>query len=175
MCIYTCLLACAVTYFLARLHCATECRVVTGVLYSGYPGFKSQSRVVTLTQNLPFFLNPCGPGSVVCKATGYGLDGPGIESRWGATFSAPVQTDPGAHSASCTLGTESFPGVKSGRCVTMTPHPFLVPWPRKSRAILLVPYRLYGLYRVSVPVQWCTLPTLLFLNHPSKFRHRITL
>ena len=24
----------------------------------------------------------CGPGSVVGIATGYGLDGPGIESRW---------------------------------------------------------------------------------------------
>ena len=31
-----------------------------------------------------------GPGSVVGIATGYGLDGPGIESRLGATFSAPV-------------------------------------------------------------------------------------
>jgi hypothetical protein len=25
----------------------------------------------------------CGPDSVVGLATGYGLDGPGIESRWG--------------------------------------------------------------------------------------------
>jgi len=33
-----------------------------------------------------------GPGSVVGIATGYGLEGPGIESRWGARFSAPVQT-----------------------------------------------------------------------------------
>ena len=30
----------------------------------------------------------------------------------GARFSAPVQTGPGAHPASCTMGTESFPGVK---------------------------------------------------------------
>ena len=52
-------------------------------------------------------------GSVVGIATGYGLDGPGIESRWGARFYAPVQTGPGAHPASCTMGTESFPGVKS--------------------------------------------------------------
>ena len=37
-----------------------------------------------------------GPGCVVGIATGYGLDGPGIESRWGAIFSAPVQTGPGA-------------------------------------------------------------------------------
>ena len=33
-----------------------------------------------------------GPGSVVGKATGYGLEGPGIESRWGGgvRFSVPV-------------------------------------------------------------------------------------
>jgi len=27
-----------------------------------------------------------GPGSVVGVATAYGLDGPGIESRWGEIF-----------------------------------------------------------------------------------------
>jgi len=68
-----------------------------------------------------------GPGSVVGIATGYGLDGPGIECRWGARFSAPVQTGPGAHTASCTLGIGSFPGVKSGRGATLTLHPLLVP------------------------------------------------
>ena len=68
-----------------------------------------------------------GPGSSAGIATGYGLDGPGIESRWGARFSASVQTGPGAHPASCTMGTGSFPGVKSGRGVTLTPHPLLVP------------------------------------------------
>jgi len=69
----------------------------------------------------------CGPGSSVGIATGYGLDGPGKESRWGARFSAPVQTGPGAHPTSCTMGTVYFPGVKSGRGVTLTPHPLLVP------------------------------------------------
>jgi hypothetical protein len=29
----------------------------------------------------------CGPGSSVSIATGYGLDGPGIESQWGRDFS----------------------------------------------------------------------------------------
>ena len=62
-----------------------------------------------------------GPDSSVGMATGYGLDGPGIESRWGARFSAPVQTGPGAHPASYTMDTGSFPGVKSGRGVTLTP------------------------------------------------------
>jgi hypothetical protein len=71
---------------------------------------------------------PEGPGSVDGIATGYGLVGPGIESRWGARFSAPVQTGPGAHPASCTMGTGSFPGVKSSRHVTLTPHPLLMPW-----------------------------------------------
>ena len=52
-----------------------------------------------------------------------------------ARFSAPVQTGPEAHPASCTMGTESFPGVKSVRGVTLTPHPLIVPWSRKSRAI----------------------------------------
>ena len=56
-----------------------------------------------------------------------------------ARFSATVQTGPGAHPASCTMGTGSFPGVKSGRGVTLTPHPLLVPWSRKGRAIPLLP------------------------------------
>ena len=69
-----------------------------------------------------------GPGSIAGIATGYGLDGPGIEFRWGARFSAPVQTGPGAHPDSCTMCTGSFPGVKSGRGVTLTLRPLLVPW-----------------------------------------------
>jgi hypothetical protein len=52
-------------------------------------------------------------------ATRYGLDGPGIESRWRARFSAPVQNGPVAHSA---LGTGSFQGVKRpGRGVDHAP------------------------------------------------------
>jgi len=69
-----------------------------------------------------------GPGSSVSIATGYVLDGPGIESRWGARFSAPVQTGSGAHPASCTMGTGSFPGVKSDRGVTLTTHTLQVLW-----------------------------------------------
>ena len=50
------------------------------------------------------------PGGVVGLATGYGRDGQGIESRWEAKFSALVQIGPGAHPASCTLGTGFLPG-----------------------------------------------------------------
>ena len=45
----------------------------------------------------------------------------------------------GPHPASCKMGTGSFPRVKSGRGVTLTPHPLLVPWSRKNRAIPLLP------------------------------------
>jgi hypothetical protein len=79
-------------------------------------------------ETLVQFIFCSGPGSVVGIATGYGLDCPGIEFRWGARFPAPVYTGPGAHPASCTMGTGSFPGVKSGRGVTLTPHPLLVQW-----------------------------------------------
>jgi len=93
----------------------------------------------------------------------------------GVRFSAPVQTGPRAHPASCTMGTGSFLGVKSGLGMTLTLHPLLVLWSRKNRAMPLLPlwavwpvqslsactvelylyspYGPYGLYRASVPVQ----------------------
>jgi len=75
---------------------------------------------------LRWLLDFCGSGSVAGIATGYGLDGPEIETPVGARFSAPVQTGPGAHPASCTIPGLSR-GVKSGRGVTLTSHPLLVP------------------------------------------------
>jgi hypothetical protein len=49
----------------------------------------------------------------------------------------PVKTGPGAHLASCKMGTGSFPGVKCGRGVLLTTHSLLVPRSRKSRAVPL--------------------------------------
>ena len=75
----------------------------------------------------------CGPGSVVGIATGYGLDGPGIESRWGgARFSAPLQSGHGAHLASCTLGAGCLSKGESGKGVALTTHPYLAPRLRKE-------------------------------------------
>jgi hypothetical protein len=66
----------------------------------------------------------CGLGSSVGIATGYGLDGAGIESRWGRDFS---------HMSRMALGytqpplqwvrTESFPGVKRPGRGAGHPHP----------------------------------------------------
>jgi len=39
--------------------------------------------------------NFVGGDCVVGIATSYGLNGPGIKSRWESRFSAPVQTGPG--------------------------------------------------------------------------------
>jgi hypothetical protein len=66
-----------------------------------------------------------------------------------ARFLAPVQTGSGAHPASCTMGTVSFPGVKSGRGVTLTPHFFLVPWSRKGKAILLPLWAVRPVQRIN--------------------------
>jgi len=81
--------------------------------------------------------NSCGPGSSVDIAIGYGLDGPGIESRWGRDFPRLSRPALGPTQPPVQCGTESFPGVKSGLGVTLTPHPLLVPWWWMSRAIPL--------------------------------------
>ena len=63
-----------------------------------------------------------GRDSSIGIATRYWLDCPRIESRWEARFSAPVQTGPGAHPASYTMGTGSFLEVKRpGRGVVHPP------------------------------------------------------
>jgi hypothetical protein len=56
--------------------------------------------------------------------TRYGLDGPGIESRWEATFSAPVDTGPRAHTASYTMGAGFLSrGVNRPGCGVSHPPP----------------------------------------------------
>ena len=88
-------------------------------------------RMTRAINTLPH-ISLCGPGSSVGVATGYRLDGSGIESLWGRDFFTPVQTGPGAHPASCTMGTGSFPGVKSGRGVTLIHHPLWAVRPLQS-------------------------------------------
>ena len=95
--------------------------------------------ILTLTSILIFQTQCCILTLHITEQIGYGLDVPGIESRWGRRFSAPVQTGPGAQPASCTMGTGSFLEVKSGRGVTLTPHPVLVPWSWKGTALPLLP------------------------------------
>jgi hypothetical protein len=63
-----------------------------------------------------------GRDSSVGIATRFGLDGLGIEFRWGARFSAPVQTGLEAHPASYKMGAGCIPRVKRpGRGVDHPP------------------------------------------------------
>ena len=96
-------------------------------------------------------------GSSVGIATGYGLDDSGIESRWRRYF--PHKTVLGAHPAFCTMGTGSFPGVKGGRVVTLTPYPLLVPWSWKGIAI---PLLLLWAVRPVQSLSACTKVTFTF-------------
>ena len=85
-------------------------------------------------QNHQFVFELCGPGNSVGIATGYGLDGPGIESRWGGEIFRTCPDRPWGPPSLLNNGYRVFPGAKSGRGVTLTPHPLLVPWSRKSIA-----------------------------------------
>ena len=76
-----------------------------------------------------------GSGSSVGLATGYGLDGPRIESRWGRDF----PDRPWGPPSLLYNGYRVFPRGRSGRGVTLTLHPLLVPWSWKSRAIPRLP------------------------------------
>ena len=81
----------------------------------------------------------CGPGSSVSIVTGYGLDGPVIESRWRRDSPHLSRPALGPTQLSVQWVLSLSPGVKSGRDVTLTPHLLLVPWSRKGRAIPLLP------------------------------------
>jgi hypothetical protein len=70
-----------------------------------------------------------------------------------ARFSAPVQIGPGAHPASCTMGTGSFGGKeRPGRDADPSPTSSVVGF-ETVELYLYSPYGPYGLYRASVPVQ----------------------
>jgi len=69
----------------------------------------------------------------------------------GVRFSAPVQTGPGAHPASCTMVTGPFPGGKEqpGRDANPSPPSSAVGHERVE-LYFYYPYGPYGLYRACV-------------------------
>ena len=99
-----------------------------------------------------------GPGSSVIIATGYGLNGPGMETRCGRDFPhlsrsalGPIQPP-----VQWILGF-SLSKERSGRDADPSPTSIAVGHERVE-LYLYSPYGPYGLYRASVRVQGCTLP-----------------
>jgi hypothetical protein len=87
-----------------------------------------------------------GRNSVVGISTRFGLNGPGIESWWGAIFSAPVQSGPVTHTACCTVGRVSFPRVqRPGRCFDH-PSPIALRVMKEQRYSPTLPLGLHGLF-----------------------------
>ena len=103
-------------------------------------------------------------GSAVGIATGYGLDGPGIECRWGRDLShlsrpalgftqPPVLWVPGLSRGKERPGHDADPSPPSNA----VGH-------ERVELYLYSPYGPYDLYRVSVSVQACTLFSLVYVT-----------
>jgi hypothetical protein len=103
----------------------------------------------------------CGLGSVVCIATGYGLDGPGIESRWGLDFPHLSRPALGLNHPPVQWVTVLYPRGKEwlGRDPDHSPPSSTV----VKKAIPLLP--LWAVWPVQClrAVQGCTLHFLLLL------------
>ena len=101
----------------------------------------------------------CGPGSVVGIATGYGLDGPGIEPRWGGEIFRTCPNRPWGPPSLLYNEYRVFPEGKErpGRDADPLPPSSAI---RHERVELYLcsSYGPYGLYRDSVSVKGCTLP-----------------
>jgi hypothetical protein len=99
-----------------------------------------------------------GRNSSVGIATGYGLDGPGIESRWGDKIFRACPDRSWGPPSLLYNGYRVFPGVKkrTGSDADTSPPSSAVghEW---VELYLCSPCGSYGLYRASVPVQGCTL------------------
>ena len=108
---------------------------------------KTLQSCVYKTLPLKTFVHICADqDSVVSTATCYRLNGLEIEPRWGVRFAAPVQTGPGAHPDSYTIGTRSHPQVKQpGRGIDHPP-------PSRAEVKERVGLYLYSLSGPSWPV-----------------------
>jgi len=82
--------------------------------------------------------------------TGYGLDGPRIESWWGGRIFHTCPDRPQDPPSLLYNGYRVFPWGKDRAGRDADPHPLLVPWSRKSRAIpILLPWAVWPVQSLS--------------------------
>ena len=135
---------------------------------NGYVNFKFEAKVVRealhedqrvrefwfweerSTKLFILILRVFGPGSSVGIVTDYGLDGSGIESRWWGEIFRTCPDRPWGPTSLLYDGYRVFPGGKERPERDADPS-------HTSSAVVYSPYGPYGLYRVRVPVQGCTL------------------
>ena len=86
-----------------------------------------------------------GRDNSVGIATRYGLDSPGIESRWGRDFPHPSRPalEPMQPRTQCVSGPSRR---QSGRGVALTTHPQLAPKLKKEKNTSTPPLGLHGLF-----------------------------
>jgi hypothetical protein len=90
-----------------------------------YPDYRNRVFRSALNLTVICYLQSCIRDSSVGIATCYGLEGPGIESRWGRDFPHLSRTAPRLTQ----LPVQWVPGLsrgKGGRGVVLTTHPHLV-------------------------------------------------
>ena len=95
--------------------------------------------------------------SSVGITTRYGLDLPGMESRWWVRFSVPVQTGPAAHPPPCIRAYRlTYLGVKLSRRVVdhTVPSSAEVTPPPRLHVMLQVDISLSALVSLSVYFKW---------------------
>ena len=96
----------------AVVYCSPCTQYDAGVTSTKNKVIKTRICVVCIITILHVLNINAWPGSSAGIATELLAGRSGIESRWGRDV-PPVQTGPGAHPASCIIGTGSFPGVEA--------------------------------------------------------------
>jgi hypothetical protein len=126
---------------------------------------KGQTAVCALKYEWPLYVIRSRASSVGI-ATRYGLEGPGIESRWGESF----RTNPARLRGPPSLlynGYCVFPAGKGGLGMMLFTNPLLVPRLRKSWAIPpLTLWVLLGLLRGSLYLYLYLLLYVINASHP---------
>ena len=116
----------------------TRHRSVATITHKHFQSHADLSIVTSDVVTTIYIFQACGPDNSVSTATGYGAEQSGDQIPARKRFFASVATTSGAHPASYTMDTASFPGVKRpGRGVDHPSH--LAPRLKKEQSYIYSP------------------------------------